>query len=88
MGVTCRMIHTIFNIYLIILLIGMLLVLLKLHDLKHLLMTFTETTKFLCLVINNLDTELKQDECTIEERVNKINADIAEIIRYIDKKEK
>lgn len=82
------MIHTIFNIYLIILLIGMLLVLLKLHDLKHLLMTFTETTKFLCLVINNLDTELKQDECTIEERVNKINADIAEIIRYIDKKEK
>ena len=82
------MIHTIFNIYLIILLIGMCLVLLKLNDLKHLLMTFTETTKFLCLVINNLDAELKQDECTIEERVNKINADIAEIIRYIDKKEK
>ena len=47
-----------------------------------------ETTKFLCLVINNLDTELKQDECTIGERVNKINAEIAEIIRYIDKKEK
>lgn len=47
-----------------------------------------ETTKFLCLVINNLDTELKQDEHTIGERVNKINADIAEIIRYIDKKEK
>ena len=62
--------------------------LLKLNDLKHLLMTFMETTEFLCLVINNLDTELKQDECTIEERVNRINADIAEIIRYIDKKEK
>ena len=82
------MIHTIFNIYLIILLIGMCLVLLKLNDLKHLLMTFMETTEFLCLVINNLDTELKQDEHTIEERVNRINADIAEIIRYIDKKEK
>lgn len=62
--------------------------LLKLNDLKHLLMTFMETTKFLCLVINNLDTELKQDEHTTEERVNRINADIAEIIRYIDKKEK
>ena len=82
------MIHAIFNIYLIILLIGMCLVLLKLNDLKHLLMTFMETTEFLCLVINNLDTELKQDEHTIEERVNRINADIAEIIRYIDKKEK
>ena len=66
----------------------MCLVLLKLNDLKHLLMTFMETTKFLCLIINNLDTELKQDEHTIEERVNRINADIAEIIRYIDKKEK
>ena len=66
----------------------MCLVLLKLNDLKHLLMTFMETTKFLCLVINNLDTELKQDEHTIEERVNRINADIAEIIKYIDKKEK
>ena len=82
------MIHAIFNIYLIILLIGMCLVLLKLNDLKHLLMTFMETTKFLCLVINTLDTDLNQDECPIEERVTKINADIAEIIRYIDKKEK
>lgn len=62
--------------------------LLKLHELKHLLVTFTETTKFLCLIINNLDAELKHDEFTIEERVNKINANIAEIIMYMNKKEK
>lgn len=82
------MIHTIFNIYLVILLIGMFLIILKLHDLKHMLITFMETTKFLCLVINDLDKELKKDEDNTEGRVNKINADIAEIIRYLKMTEK
>lgn len=82
------MIHAIFNVYLALLLIGMLLILLKLHELKNILLTFVDSTKFLCVMIDKLDNNIKKDELSVEERVNRLHEDIAAIEKHMRDKNK
>ena len=81
-------IHLLFNIYLIVLFIGVLAILLKLHDLKLLLKTFFETTTLLSNYISKLESELHEDEYMIESRVNKVHEDITNILEHMNKKKK
>lgn len=77
--------HIIFNIYLIILLVGVLTILLRLHDIKLILKTFMETTNLISKYVDLLETEIKKDEDMIEYRVNKLHSDILKIIRELHK---
>ena len=81
-------IHLLFNIYLIVLFIGVLAILLKLHDLKLLLKTFFETTTLLSNYISKLESELHEDEYMIESRVNKVHEDIINILEHMNKNKK
>lgn len=81
-------IHLLFNIYLIVLFIGVLAILLKLHDIKLLLKTFFETTTILSNYISKLESELHEDEYMIESRVNKVHEDIINILEHMNKKKK
>ena len=81
-------IHLLFNIYLIVLFIGVLAILLKLHDLKLLLKTFFETTTLLSNYISKLESELHEDEYVIESRVNKVHEDIINILEHMNKNKK
>lgn len=76
--------HYLTNIYLVLIFFGVLLILLRLHDLKLLLLTFVDTVKFLGCVINKLDKNIKEDELSVEERVNKLHDDIAQITSHMN----
>lgn len=80
------MIHAIFNIYLVILLIGIIIIILRLHDLKQLLLTFMDMTRFLFYMINKMDNDMKEEELSIEDRVNKLHEDIEQIILHMQRK--
>ena len=72
--------HAIINIYLILLFLGVLLILLRLHDIKLLIRTFIDSARVLSKYINRLEEELRKDEDMTEYRVNKLHVDIMKIL--------
>ena len=72
--------HAIINIYLILLFLGVLLILLHLHDIKLLIRTFIDSARVLSKYINRLEEELRKDEDMTEYRVNKLHVDIMKIL--------
>lgn len=72
--------HAIINIYLILLFLGVLLILLRLHDMRLLIRTFIDSAKVLSKYINRLEEELKKDEDMTEYRVNKLHVDLMKIL--------
>lgn len=77
-----------FNIYLVVLLLGVLVVLIKLHELKHLVKLFFEVTTLLHQYINKLEESMRGDEKSIERRVDKIHSDIIHILGRIREQDK
>ena len=74
------------NMYLILIFIGVILLLIKLHDLKGLIKTFISEISVLASYINALDAELHKEEENIEVRVDRLSRDIVKILKEIDKK--
>lgn len=72
--------HAIINIYLILLFLGVLLILLRLHDMRLLIRTFIDSAKVLSKYISRLEEELKKDEDMTEYRVNKLHVDLMKIL--------
>ena len=76
------------NIYLIVIFIGVLVILVKLYDLKLLLKTFFETATLLGRYVDRLEQELHKEEEIIGQRVNRVYDDVLDILERLDKSSK
>ena len=76
------------NIYLIVIFIGVLVILVKLYDLKLLLKTFFVTATLLGRYVDRLEQELHKEEEIIGQRVNKVCDDVLDILERLDKSSK
>ena len=80
--------HAVANIYLIGIFIGVLVILVKLYDLKLLLRTFFEAATLLGRYVDRLEQELHREEQIIGQRVNKVYDDVLNIMERLDKTDK
>ena len=80
--------HAVANIYLIAIFLGVLVVLVKLYDLKLLLKTFFESAALLGRYIDKLESELRREEIVIGHRVDKLCDDVLDILRKLEDTEK
>ena len=76
------------NIYLIVIFIGVLVILVKLYDLKVLLKTFFEAATLLGRYVDRLEQELHREEQIIGHRVDKVYDDVMNIMERLDKTDK
>ena len=80
--------YAVANIYLIGIFIGVLVILVKLYDLKLLLRTFFEAATLLGRYVDRLEQELHREEQIIGQRVNKVYDDVLNIMERLDKTDK
>ena len=74
------------NTYLILIFIGILLLLLKLHDLKGILKVFISELNILATYVNALEEELRSEEDNIAGRVEDLSNHIIKIREAINRK--
>lgn len=80
--------HVVANIYLIGIFIGVLVILVKLYDLKLLLKTFFETATLLGRYVDRLEQELHKEEEIIGHRVDRVYDDVLNILERLDESSK
>lgn len=81
------MTHLIFNIYLITILLGLILLMLKVHDMKLLLKTYFEVAVALNQCVKEIEERMRDEDRTLIRRCDVIEEDIQKILDIINRKE-